>query len=246
LVISSVLGFITSTSYLYNKAGFSFRINEVRKDRLLTLAKTYKNFPLFTMPQSLLHQLVVQVPVFFIQDVYTISMLGFYALSHRVLTLPSVIISSSIGQVYYKQATDYFAINKKEELHKTTKALIFKIFSVSFLVAIAVFSFLPDLFSLFFGQQWRESGIIAQYLLIYLVPAFSISPFTQVYLASNNNRFLFFNEMIRFGMLLCLFILGKKFEVDLKDFFLYFALIHTFCYAIIVIPILNKKSFIWK
>jgi O-antigen/teichoic acid export membrane protein len=246
LVCSSTLAFITSTSYLLRNSGFQFRLKEVDKLSIKKLANKYKDFPLYTMPQSLLYQLVVQVPVFFIQDVYTVSILGFYALSKRVLTVPSNIISASIGQVYYKQASDYFINNKKEELFKTTRKSILSIFIISSLIALLVFSFLPDLFSFFFGVEWRKAGVISQYLLIYLVPAFSISPFTQIYLVSNNNKYSFLIEVFRFVLLFLLFVIGKMNSIELTQFFLYFSFIHTFCYAIMAIPILNKKSFIWS
>lgn len=246
LVCSSTLAFITSTFYLLRNSGFEFRLKDVSKSRVKKLAAKYKDFPLYTMPQSLLYQLVVQVPVFFIQDVYTVSILGFYALSKRVLTVPSNIISASIGQVYYKQASDSFINNKKDELFKTTRKAIVSIFFITSIIALSVYSFLPDLFSFFFGEDWTEAGVISQYLLIYLVPAFSISPFTQIYLVSNNNKYLFFIEILRFVLLFLLFVLGKLYSIDLSQFFLFFSFIHTFCYAIIAIPILNKKSFIWN
>ena len=182
LIFSSALGYLVSTVFLINKIDFTLNWKKVEKSSLIFLAKRYKNFPLFTMPQSLMYQLVVQVPVFFIQDVYSISILGLYSLSYRVLTLPSIIISTSIGQVYYKQAADAFTNNQKEKLYSLTRSLILKIFVISTLVAISVYSFLPNLFALFFGEQWRDSGVIAQYLLIYLVPAFSISPFRKYWL----------------------------------------------------------------
>ena len=245
LVFSSSLAFLTSTFYLLRNSGFDFRLKEVSKSSVKRLAAKYKNFPLYTMPQSLLYQLVVQVPVFFIQDVYTVSILGYYALSKRVLTVPSNIISASIGQVYYKQASDFFINNKKEELFKTTRKAIASIFVITTLVALSVYSFLPDMFSFFFGEDWREAGVISQYLLIYLIPAFTISPFTQIYLVSNNNKYSFYIEISRFVMLFLLFVLGKTYSIELSQFFLYFSLIHTFCYVIMAIPILNKKSFIW-
>lgn len=246
LVCSSTLAFITSTFYLLRNSGFEFSFKDVSKSRVKNLAVKYKDFPLYTMPQSLLYQLVVQVPVFFIQDVYTVSILGFYALSKRVLTVPSNIISASIGQVYYKQASDFFINNKKDELFKTTRKAIVSIFFITSIIALSVYSFLPDLFSFFFGVDWKEAGVISQYLLIYLVPAFSISPFTQIYLVSNNNKYSFFIEILRFVLLSLLFVLGKLYSIELSQFFLFFSFIHTFCYAIMAIPILNKKSFIWN
>ena len=246
LVFSSSLAFFTSTLYLSRNSGFQFRLKEVCKSSVKKMASKYKDFPLYTMPQSLLYQLVVQVPVFFIQDVYTVSILGFYALSKRVLTVPSNIISASIGQVYYKQASDYFNNDKKEELFKISRKSIASIFIISSIAALSVYSFLPDIFSFFFGNDWREAGKISQYLLIYLVPAFTISPFTQIYLVSNNNKYLFFMEAFRFLLLFILFFIGKMYSIELKQFFLYFSFIHTFCYIIIGLPILNKNSFIWK
>jgi O-antigen/teichoic acid export membrane protein len=246
LIFSSSLAFFTSTLYLSRNTGFQFRLKDVYKSSVKKLAAKYKDFPFFTMPQSLLYQLVVQVPVFFIQDVYTVSILGFYALSKRVLTVPTNIISASIGQVYYKQASDYFNNNKKEELFKISRKSICYMFIISSLVSLLVYSFLPDIFILFFGEDWRQAGVISQYLLIYLVSAFTISPFSQIYLVSNNNRYLFFMEIFRFSLLFLLFVIGKMYSIELTQFFLYFSFIHAFCYLIIGLPILFKKSFIWN
>ena len=246
LVLSKLLAFSISTLYL----SFTISLKLYRKylsyKSIKRIALKYFDFPLYTLPQTLLYQLVIQIPIFFIQDVYSIYFLGLYALTSRVLTVPTSIISSSISQIYYKQATDFFNNGRKLSLHIITRKFIFQLFLISITISLFVYPFLPELFSFIFGNDWKQAGVISQYLLLYLVPAFVISPFTQIFLVSKNNKFLFIVEIIRFTLLILLYILGKVFSINMFDFLIYFSSIHCLFYIILSIPILNIKSFVWR
>lgn len=246
LIYSRLVAFIFSTFYLFKLISFKIKQKYFSFKSLKLIAKKYIDFPLYTLPQSLLYQLVIQIPIFFIQDVYSVYLLGLYALTRRVFTVPSNIISSSISQIYYKQATDFYNEEKNRILYLKTRSVIFKLFLITAFLSLLGYSFLPDLFSFIFGNDWREAGVISQYLLIYIVPSFIISPFTQIFLVTRNNKFLLLSEILRFLLLIVLYVLGKIYTIPMYDFLVYFSLIHCLFYVIIAVPILYSKSFIWK
>lgn len=246
LIYSRLVAFFFSTFYLFKFISFKIKQKYFSFKSLKLIAKKYIDFPLYTLPQSLLYQLVIQIPIFFIQDVYSVYLLGLYALTRRVFTVPSNIISSSISQIYYKQATVYYNEEKNRILYLKTRSVIFKLFLITAFLSLLGYSFLPDIFSFVFGKDWREAGVISQYLLIYIVPSFIISPFTQIFLVTRKNKFLLLTEILRFLLLIVLYVLGKIYTIPIYDFLVYFSLIHCLFYIIIAVPILYSKSFIWK
>ena len=92
----------------------------------------------------------------------------------RVLEQPIRLIATSTQSVYYQKASQMF-MNKNDifDLYiNTTKGLL-KIFIIP---SIIVFIFGPQIFTLLFGEQWFESGVIARILIVWLIFGFIKTP----------------------------------------------------------------------
>jgi O-antigen/teichoic acid export membrane protein len=209
------------------------------------LSLKYKQFPLHTLPQNFIYQGSLQLPIFFIQQAFSVTVLGAFSLAYRVLVTPLSIIGNSLGEVYYQKASQMY-LEDKVALYQYTKNMFFKLFLVSVSVGGLVVWFLPSIFSFVFGQTWVVAGEISQYLMIYLIVDFALTPFSKIYLISNNNIFYLKWEIVRFLLLLLFFIVAFKSLKTIESFFLYFSLIHLILYIYIIIPIVNVKSFIWR
>lgn len=80
-------------------------LSKIKKVKIITLAKKYKDFPKFSMPAGLLNSSATNLNNTLIPSFFNLSTLGYYSLVDRVLSMPSSLISSSIGQVFFQQAS---------------------------------------------------------------------------------------------------------------------------------------------
>jgi O-antigen/teichoic acid export membrane protein len=126
---------------------------------------------------------------------YSISTLGFYSLVNRVLGMPISLIGSSIGQVFYKQAT----VEKRAtgKVIKSFKSTFKKLLLISIIPFGALFFTIENLFVLVFGENWTIAGEYAKALTPLFAIRFIVSPLSvtnQVNL--KNNIGLVFNIIL--------------------------------------------------
>ena len=248
LIMTNIITNTLSSTYMISK-----NIQWIKKYKIFRsylelkdLSLKYKQFPLHTLPQNFIYQGVIQLPVFFIKTMFSTAILGFYSLAYRIIGTPISIVSNSFGKVYYQKASILY--NKdRVQLYKYTKKMFFGLLILSLSIGGIIVWFLPDLFSFIFGSQWKQAGIIAQYLMIYFIFSFAVGPFTQIYLISKHNLFYLKWEILRFvSITILLFILFIFNITDSNIFFILFGTINLFLYIYIAIPILNNESIIWR
>ena len=248
LIVTNIIsGFLSFVYLLFkNKALFVKRERAINWRKLKNILYEYKQFPLYTMPQNLLYQGTLQLPIFFIQIFFSLSVLGFFSLAYRVLATPLSIIGNSLGQVFYQKASLMYT-KEKDELYLYIRKMFGYLLLLSLSIGSVITWYLPDIFQFIFGKRWLGAGEVAQYLMIYLIFNFALGPFTKIYLVSGHNLYYLKWELLRIGAFILLF--GTMYFyglTDLNDFFLLFSLLHLLLYMWVAIPILNKNSFIWR
>lgn len=123
----------------------------------------------FTAPAFFVSTAYFQLLNFFIEMLYGFGTFGLYSLSYRMLNVPLTLIGNNVARVLFFQN----ATTEYNETGGYRKALLI---STGVLVAIAVPMVVllclmsPWLFSVFFGADWRMSGVYA----IYLAPLYGI------------------------------------------------------------------------
>lgn len=141
------------------------------------MAIRYKRFPLFSSWSGILNTLSVQVPTLMLSFFFGSAITGLYALSHRVVGLPAQLVGQAIAQVFFPTAVE---ANRQGFVAITTEAIFKR------LVLIGASTFLlfglvaPELFAIFFGEEWREAGIYAQWLTPWMFLVFVSSPLSML------------------------------------------------------------------
>ncbi len=181
MIVSTVLGYMGAAVFLFNRIlkgntrFFSeFRISEFKKQ-----ANQYKKFFQYTMPSNLINNFSLQLPVFLLTSFFSASIVGFYSLAHRIITVPMSLIGRSVSQVYYQNASELRG--KPEELKEFT----FGIYKKLLYLGVLPFSLLgvwgDYLFGFVFGSEWSVAGQYAQYLSIWILFNFISSPISQLF-----------------------------------------------------------------
>lgn len=163
-IISQLLSQSLIAAFLLKKSYNNKYINNIKKIKIIALAKRYIKFPKVTMFHSLFNTFSNQFPIFMISYFFTTKDIGYYSFAIKIIAAPMSLVSSSFYQVFFE------AFIKEKDKLKIYKHKFIKI-NVVFLPIFTLFWFLiPTVFEFIFGPDWKVAGIYAQILLplIYL------------------------------------------------------------------------------
>jgi O-antigen/teichoic acid export membrane protein len=174
-LISHILGIGTLLRYMWKNDRVLFK--NLSYSRMIENAKRYIQFPLFSFPSAIINAIAFQLPIFMISAIYGLNVAGMYSLAYAVLILTSSLISTSMGQVYYAEASNMIRENSKDIKNmyiSTTRKLL--LLAIPFIMIPCLLA--PFVFPLVFGSAWNEAGWYCFPLAIFAIANFVISPTT--------------------------------------------------------------------
>lgn len=128
------------------------------------IAHRYRDFPLFRAPQEFVTAASQNLPVVLLAAFFSPVTAGLYTLCRMVLGLPSQLIGTSVGNVFYPRITE--GAKRGEDLGALIGRATLALFAVGVLPYLAVVLFGPGLFALVFGNEWREAGAFARWVAV--------------------------------------------------------------------------------
>jgi O-antigen/teichoic acid export membrane protein len=144
---SVVLG---AATLLWSLVRFEFDRENFRR-----LAVRYRQFPIFNVLYSLLGVLSRDFPVLALTAFGLAASAGHFALARIAATFPVNFLTTSITQVFYREATEHIDTPSfKDMIWNLMRALMFGL--VPLFVLAALWS--SPLFARLLGENWRESG----------------------------------------------------------------------------------------
>jgi O-antigen/teichoic acid export membrane protein len=144
----------------------------------LTAARRYRRFPMFTTWAALVNTAGHQLPPLMFAGLFSASAAGFYALAHRILTLPANLIGTAIGSVFLSHAA---AAKSDETLGDLYLRLQDYLVHIALPPAAVIIVCGPFLFTVVFGDEWRVAGTFAQLLAVGILAGFVVSPLSNVF-----------------------------------------------------------------
>jgi O-antigen/teichoic acid export membrane protein len=138
----------------------------IDKAAIRQAAITYRNFPLFTMPRSLVNVIAGQLPVLLLVPIFGTEQVGLLGMALLLGFAPISMITKAIYQVLYQHVTECVH-TKKPIIHLLKRFII-----GTTLVAVPVFAVLgivlPELTSWLLGNAWYISGEYIRWMLPWL------------------------------------------------------------------------------
>ena len=166
---------ISNTKLFFNIMKLKL-FKSIRKLKIIAVGKRYKKFPKYSLPSGVLNTISLQITPILLSSFFNASIVGFFSLSHRLISLPMSLIGGSIGQVFFQNSAQL--IRDKEKLG----LFVFNTFKKLVLISIIPFSIIliygDILFSFVFGDKWIMAGLFAQILSLWLFFVFITSPLT--------------------------------------------------------------------
>ena len=148
-------------------------LHSISKKEMLAMAKRYKDFPLYQAPHALLNTFSSNIPVYLFSSFVNATVVGFYALSTRIVFAPLMIIAGASAKVYNQKVTQLY--NEGGDAYGLSIQLLQSLLKKIFFPFVLLILFAPDIFALLFGDSWREAGLYTQILSPWLFMVFFVT-----------------------------------------------------------------------
>jgi O-antigen/teichoic acid export membrane protein len=179
LLLSALGGQLCGLLYTWSRVWVATKTYHFHRRLMSATAVRYADFPLYALTSEGVAAIARELPNYFIHLFFGNTVLGFYSLAVRVLQLPKLVLSMTMGEVYVQRAAEM--IRDRKPLGVFTSQLM-----VGLLLA-AVVCFLPIwfagsfLFAWVFGASWADTGTIAIYLTPWFIVWFASSPLAYLF-----------------------------------------------------------------
>lgn len=231
LVYGYFFGQALGSVYLLNNAKKWLRSSEYkfRWPRISKVGKEYIDLPKYSAPGIVADQISAAIPLLMISASYDLATVGMLAMVHRVLGLPVALMSSSISQVVFQRVSNNTG-DQRENIRKFLGLTMVGLTLVILPFALIIHYFGEDLFSLVFGEVWRDAGRYASIMVLGSSFTFVVSPLSVVFFMKKNIRL---GTSWQFMRLVTIFLVMSYASQHDFEFFLYaFVLYQLVVYSI--------------
>ena len=172
LIVLNLFGILISSILMYfwysesKETVSGILAQDHKQESILNIARKYKDFPLFRMPQNLINAISLGLPIIMLSAHSGLASAGYFSLAQSMLAVPAGLIGNSVMQVFYPKVT--------EAIHENNNVRRLVVNATIGMCLIGIFPFLaitiagPTIFSSIFGSEWRMSGIYAQWLSLFI------------------------------------------------------------------------------
>ena len=226
--------FFGNTSLVRNVYRRKELFSGVNRAKMLEEAKKYSDFPKFSLPGALSNSLSLNLNSFFLTSLFSLAVLGQYALVNKVVSVPLTLIGSSVSDAYFQRAA--------QERNQTGSAKNAFIQSAKYLSLIAVpvffalFFFGEELFAFVFGESWRIAGSYAKILSFLVAVRLVAAPLSVTMSTFEKQKTSLVLTLIQLVLMVGVFVLSNIFSFEMTEFLvLYTALMASYYLLMLVV-----------
>lgn len=218
------------------------KIKFISKEKIIKQAIIYKDFPRINSLHAFVDTFKEALIIFMIPFFFGMTTLGYYALGLKIVSLPIGLISVSVSQVFYQKASHLYA--NDGDLPLLIKKTLIKMGLLILPFFIILILFAPNIFSLIFGEEWREAGEYIQILSPWLFFRFLNSIMAQVPMITNKLKEIFIISFIANLLIILSILYGGYIAHDIKQGFyvLSFSLSIFFLWTLFWVYSISKKT----
>jgi O-antigen/teichoic acid export membrane protein len=169
--------FLTSQSIKKNLKVLSYGYDF---DKLLFTLRKFSSYPLYVLPGNWLNNFSNQLPVYLLIGAFDPAIAGFYGQANSLLNIPMMLLASSIAPLFLQKSSSLYHQNPL-----LLSALVVKLYKRLFYLGVIPFCLLSvfgkEIFYLFLGEQWINSGVFASYMGVYFVFWVISAPLNSLY-----------------------------------------------------------------
>jgi O-antigen/teichoic acid export membrane protein len=227
LITGSIAGqFMAAALFVYYFIkGERKSFHMIQKEAMTKLSRRYIKFPKFLIWSALLNTASLQLPVILLTRYFSSTVVGFYSLSHRTLSVPMALLGGSVAQVFFQKASE----NKDNP--ERIREITFEIFKKLLLIGvlpIGIIMFYGDyIFSFVFGSDWLIAGKYAQWLSIWILFNFISSPLSRLFAVLEKQQISLFVNIFLLAFRVTPIVVGAFFLAGSYQVIVLYALVST-------------------
>jgi O-antigen/teichoic acid export membrane protein len=191
----------------------------------------YRVFPIFSTISQFADTAGLYLPSLLMASLFQSSVVGLYGLANSVISLPMNLIGNSVSEVFFAEAARF---GKKEpwKLRRLMDDLLKKLILIGILPITILFICGPFLFSIIFGQEWREAGQFARLMVPLLYFRFIFTPVSRVYVILEKQKESLVLNCFRVVLVLFVFFVSKTMLLRSYDFILLYSIAMSIVYFV--------------
>ncbi len=203
---------------------------QIKKTKIIALAKKYDKFPKSTMFASLFNKGSSEMPNLTFAAMFDTATLGFYSMGYRLLSIPSAFIGMSISQVFMQAANqERLETGKAVKIFKSVFIKLF-VFGLLFFAVIAVVA--KPLFAFVYGKEWAIAGTYAMLLTPLLFTRFVTSTLSSILFVFEKHSIILLLQISLFVLSVLIFVVTYFLKIDFQIFLLIYSLSLSVFYLI--------------
>lgn len=210
-------------------------LKEINKKDMVDAFKENYKLTIFTTPSTFLNSLSYSILNFFITELYGLETLGYYSISYRMLGIPISIITTNASKVFFERANTELQEkgNFKNILRQNTIALG----SISIIMVICLFFLSPWAFQVFFGKNWRISGVYVQILSFMFGIRLLTASLTPAFIITKKQNLEISKQVLFLIVAILAYIVCKYFELKIYIFLIMISVLYSVIYIIMYMEI---------
>lgn len=148
-------------------------------EKIRELAIRYKEFPQYSTGSALTSVAAAQSIPFMLAISFSPIVVGFYAMTYVIITLPLKLIGNSLSSVFYQKASA--EKNRTGSIVHVAKSVHTRLISIGIFVCLILMIIGPELFTFILGAQWITAGVYAQILAPWMFVVFISTPLSSIF-----------------------------------------------------------------
>lgn len=148
-------------------------------EKIRESAIRYKKFPQFSTGSAFASAAATQCIPFMLAVSFSPIVVGFYAMTYVIITLPLKLMGNSLSSVFYQKASA--EKNRTGSIVHVVKSVHTRLISIGMFICLILMIIGPELFAFVLGAQWLIAGLYAQILAPWIFVVFISTPLGSVF-----------------------------------------------------------------
>lgn len=175
LILSAILAPLTAICVnIASSLRALIPLRTVDKNATLAAARTYKNFPCFSLPRALVNNVSGNLGVWLLTPAFGLTSVGFFGMAITLAFRPLNVISNSIYQVLYQRTSE------RVQMRASIRHIFYQVLTKTAIIVgvafIALYFILPWLCGWLLSEGWEETGELIRLLLPWLFFSMLVAP----------------------------------------------------------------------
>ncbi|MEO5869829.1 MAG: lipopolysaccharide biosynthesis protein [Gemmatimonadaceae bacterium] len=212
LIIGSIVGNVVSAAalapLLWDRETMAQLRDAVTMRQLRDTARTFVNFPRYTLPGDAIGVVTQQFFPVFVLALFGPTAAGLYAFSARIVRVPLIVVATAVSAALRNEAM--LRLQGEGDLARLFSKTMRGLFLVSLLPFAAMLLYSHEIFALVFGAKWREAGTIVRILSPGILFEFVAFPLSVFFLVTGTQRYTFRIQLVGFISLATALWIGHR------------------------------------